>query len=105
MIHYIINLKTMEYAQTQTETFEGDWRLKYPHVMGNQYHDILAASIHDTDEINDIPFIYDLHRDGIDVTLLADKTKFDRKQIKEAKTALRKERDVLCMRTYVLRPV
>ena len=105
MTHYIINLKTMEYVCTEKETFEGDWRLNYEHVKPNHYADILAASIHYADEINGIPFIYDLHTNGIDVTLLADKTKFDQKQIKEAKIALRKERDVLCMRTYVLKPV
>lgn len=105
MTHYIINLNTMGYVETTTETFEGDWRLNYQHVIGNQYKDILAAAIHQTDMINNIPFVYDVYRDGLDVTLLADRVKFTQQQIKEAKTALRKERDVLRIRTYALKHV
>ena len=101
--YLIINIKNGEYVFTDSESWDGDWKQRYPHVANLDYWDIETPSIWPHDTINGFPFVYDLTRDGGLFTLYVDAdASID--DIRAATAALRGARDVVSLRVMKLKP-
>lgn len=99
--HLIINRNTKKYIHTNTETWNGDWKLKYKHVKNADYLDILTPQLYNHDTVNNLPFTYNLCRDGGYFVIYADQNTSD-EDIKKAKSMLRNDRDVVSLKVLKL---
>ncbi len=70
--YYIVNLKTKEYvdATSESESFDGDWKQKYPHIKDEKYIWIQTVDYWDIDNYNGVYFTYDLCMDGMLATMI-----------------------------------
>ena len=100
--YYLINPKTGKFVETNTETFDGDWPSRYPHLAGCDWID--SPSIDEYDMVNGLPFSYDLCQNGMMATLYADTTKHGEEEIKIAKAKLRRDHDVASLRVQRITP-
>lgn len=95
--YWIVNLKTKTYIETDTETFDGDWKENYPHCAGNDYIDVYAYSVWEHNMANGLYYVCDLCRDGGMFTLLTDKDKHTPDMIEQAKSEIRHKQDVVTL--------
>lgn len=94
--YWIINHKDGTYIETSDETFDGDWKAKYPHAAKLGYEWITAFSPWECDRCeNGIYFDYSLCCDGGLFTLIVDTNQHTEKDIREAQAQLRRDRDVV----------
>ena len=100
--YYLINTETGKFVETNTETFDGDWPSRYPHLAGCDWID--SPSINEYDIVNGLPYSYDLCRDGMLATLYADTTKHGAEEIRAAKAKLRRDHDVVSLRVQRITP-
>ena len=102
-MRWIINTKTNKYVATDTETFDGDWVKRYPHLKDDGF--IFAANMYDHDMVNGIYYVYDLCRDGMMATLIVDMDKHTNEDIKKAKKDLRYDHDVVSLKVMRLKEI
>lgn len=103
--YWFVNHKTKRYIETgpDTESFDGEWKERYPHIEGADWLDVQAFPIWSHDMVNGIHFVYDLCRDGGMFLLLVDIDKVTPEQIEAAKKQLRHDRDVVSLSVLRLR--
>ncbi len=94
--YYIVNLKTKKYvdATSETESFDGDWKQRYPHIKDESYLWIQVVDYWDIDNYNGVYFIYDLIRDGMMATMIQTEDISD-EQFDEAVKELKYSQDVV----------
>ena len=103
--HWIINTITKKYVETTGENWEGDWKLRHSHVKNFAYLDITTVSVWEEDKTaNGIYYCYDLCANGGMFGLYVDVTKHTAEDIKAAKGELRRDRDVVSLQVYKLKP-
>jgi hypothetical protein len=96
--YLIVNGKTNTAILTNKETWDGDWKEKYPHVRKLDYLDIYTYPIYgDGYEINDVAYVYDLCCDGGIFTLLNYKRK-SRDYMRKTILMLKHSQDVVSVR-------
>lgn len=105
--YYIVNSRTKMFVEIdgKAESWDSEWKERYPHTKGEPWENVFAASLHDSDRANGIYYTYDLCCSGGLYVLWADRTKHTEAMIAAAKAELRRQQDVVSLRVRVLTPL
>jgi hypothetical protein len=99
----IVNHKNKTYAFARSkETWDGNWKKRYPHVKKDDYLDIQAVSLWDHDVVEGIYYTYSLACDGGYFTLWV-LGKMSADVIKRAKAMLKHSHDVISLNVIKLK--
>ncbi|MDY6957556.1 MAG: hypothetical protein SVK08_00230 [Halobacteriota archaeon] len=103
-LHYVVNPKTGEYMAVYGETFKDGWQNNYPH-KGDNPDMLIAYPIYDDYHANGIPYSFSLAPAGGYFTLLVDRDRFTKEDIKKARAQIKQEKDVLNIRDIIIRRI